>query len=202
MHCTHRGFVLCYILMLNVSDFFPYQSGLLNTVISHNVFGCTINRHMDCVFFCFVVVYCPFALPISLNSLRPSQHGRRVAYGICKRISMTESVWISIKFLIETCFKGQINNIPSLVQIRAWHRPGEKPLSEPMVVRLPMHIWNTRPQCVKITSPAQGQSYNCSDTSEVTLEIWMIRPHRSIHSTTTTSQTSNPSANYRWCSVN
>ena len=30
---------------------------------------------------------------------------------------------------------GPINNIPALVQIMAWHRSGDKPLSEPMVVR-------------------------------------------------------------------
>ena len=30
----------------------------------------------------------------------------------------------------------------------AWRRPGDKPLSEPMVVRLPMHICVTRPQWV------------------------------------------------------
>ena len=29
----------------------------------------------------------------------------------------------------------QINNIPSLVQIMAWHQAGDKPLSEPMMVK-------------------------------------------------------------------
>ena len=33
--------------------------------------------------------------------------------------------------------KGPINNIPAMVQIMAWRRPGDKPLSEPMVVSLP-----------------------------------------------------------------
>ena len=42
--------------------------------------------------------------------------------------------------------KGRINNIPSLVQIMAWRWPGDKPLSEPMMVRLPTHICVTRPQ--------------------------------------------------------
>ena len=28
---------------------------------------------------------------------------------------------------------GPINNIPALVQMMAWHRPGDKPLSEPMM---------------------------------------------------------------------
>ena len=31
--------------------------------------------------------------------------------------------------------KGPINNIPVLVQIMAWGRPGDKPLSEPMLVK-------------------------------------------------------------------
>ena len=32
--------------------------------------------------------------------------------------------------------KGQINNIPALVQIMAWCRPGDTPLSEPMMASL------------------------------------------------------------------
>ena len=45
--------------------------------------------------------------------------------------------------------KSSINNIPALVQIMAWRRPGDKPLSEPMMVNLPTHICVTRPQWVK-----------------------------------------------------
>ena len=44
--------------------------------------------------------------------------------------------------------KGPINNIPVLVQIRAWRQPGKKPLSEPMV-HLLRHISITLPQWVK-----------------------------------------------------
>ena len=36
-----------------------------------------------------------------------------------------------------------------MVQIMAWRRPGDKPLSEPMVVSLPTHICVARPQWVK-----------------------------------------------------
>ena len=43
------------------------------------------------------------------------------------------------------------NNIPALVQIMAWRRPGDKPLSETMMVSLLTHICVTRPQCVKST---------------------------------------------------
>ena len=39
------------------------------------------------------------------------------------------SINISLKFVP----KGQINNIPALLQIFAWHRPGDKPLSETMM---------------------------------------------------------------------
>ena len=41
---------------------------------------------------------------------------------------------------------GPINNIPALVQIMTWCRSGHKPLSEPMMVRLLMHICITWPQ--------------------------------------------------------
>ena len=50
--------------------------------------------------------------------------------------------------------KGPINNIPALVQIMAWHRPGDKPLSEPMMVSVLTHICVTRPQWVKTDNKA------------------------------------------------
>ena len=37
--------------------------------------------------------------------------------------------------------KGQINNIPEVVEIMAWRRPGDKPLSQPMMFSLLMHIY-------------------------------------------------------------
>ena len=42
--------------------------------------------------------------------------------------------------------KGPISNIPVLIQMMAWRRPGDKPLSEPMMVSLLTHIYVTRPQ--------------------------------------------------------
>ena len=49
---------------------------------------------------------------------------------------------ISLKFIS----KGQINNIPALFQIKAWRRPGDKPLSEPVMVSLLIHICIIWPQ--------------------------------------------------------
>ena len=51
---------------------------------------------------------------------------------------------VSLKFVL----KGPINNISIMVQIMAWTCPGDKPLSEAMMVCLPTHICITRPQWV------------------------------------------------------
>ena len=84
-----------------------------------------------------------------LNTLRPRQNGRRFADDTFKRIFLNENIRISIKISLKFVSKGQINNNPSLVQIMAWRRSGDKPLSEPMMVRLLTHICVTRPQWVK-----------------------------------------------------
>ena len=83
------------------------------------------------------------------NRLRPRQNGRHFADDTFKYIFMNENVWISIENSLKFVRKGQINNIPALVQIMAWRRPGDKPLSEPMMLSLSTHICVTRPQWVK-----------------------------------------------------
>ena len=55
---------------------------------------------------------------------------------------LTFRLKISLKFVPN----GPINNISAMVQIMAWRRPGDKPLSEPMMVSLLTHICVTRPQ--------------------------------------------------------
>ena len=83
-----------------------------------------------------------------INSLRPRQNGRRFADDTFKRIFLNENVRISIKISLKFFAEGHINNIPALVQIMAWRRPGDKPLFEPMMVSLLTHICVTRPQWV------------------------------------------------------
>ena len=46
---------------------------------------------------------------------------------------MNENVWISIKVSLKFVPKGPIPYIPALVQIMSWRRPGDKPLSEPIM---------------------------------------------------------------------
>ena len=64
----------------------------------------------------------------------------------------SENVWISINISLKFVPRGPINNIPTVVQVMAWRRPGDKPLSEPMMVRLPTHICVTRPQWVNMST--------------------------------------------------
>ena len=59
-------------------------------------------------------------------------------------VRMHKLITISLKFIP----KGPVYGLPTLVQIMAWRRPGDKPLSEPVMVSLPTHICITRPQWV------------------------------------------------------
>ena len=82
------------------------------------------------------------------NTLRQRQNGRHFADDTFKRILLNKNARISIRFSLKFYPKSPINNIPALVQIMAWRWPGDKPLSEPMVVSLTMHICIIRPQWV------------------------------------------------------
>ena len=70
----------------------------------------------------------------NLNTLWQRQNGHHFADRMLKCIFLNENVWISLKISLEFVPKVPINNIPALVQIMAWHLPGNKPLSEPMTV--------------------------------------------------------------------
>ena len=84
----------------------------------------------------------------AVNTLRPRQNGRHFSDDIFKRIFLNENAWILFKISLKFVPKGPINNIPALVQIMAWRRPGDKPLSESMLVSLLTHKCVTRPQWV------------------------------------------------------
>ena len=87
---------------------------------------------------------------LSVNTLRPRQNGRHFSDDSFKCIFLFENVWIWIKISLKFVPKVRINIIPALVQIMAWRRPGDKPLSEPMMVSLLTHICVTRPQWVNV----------------------------------------------------
>ena len=84
-----------------------------------------------------------------LNSLRPRLNRRPFADDIFKCIFLNENEWILPRISLKFVPKVRINNIPALIQIMAWRRPGDKPFSEPMMVSLLTHVCVTRSQCVK-----------------------------------------------------
>ena len=70
---------------------------------------------------------------------------RHFAYDIYKCIFLNRHVRIFLKNLLQMI---KIYNIPALVQIMAWCRPDNKPLSGQMMISLLTHICVTRPQWV------------------------------------------------------
>ena len=79
-----------------------------------------------------------------LNTFRPRQNGRHFPDDIFKCIFFNENLWFRINISLKFVPRGRIYNVP----IMAWRRPGDKPLSEPMMVRLLTHACVARPQCV------------------------------------------------------
>ena len=87
------------------------------------------------------------------------------------------SIKISLKFVP----KGPINNIPTLVQIMTWRRPGDKPLSEPMMVSLMTHICVTRPQRVNISRWIHCSSSLESKTIHIPIKVEKLSKHFIFH---------------------
>ena len=81
----------------------------------------------------------------SVNTLRLRQNGRHFADSTFTCVLLDGNIWISINFSLKFVPKGPINNIPVLVQMMAWRRPGAKP----MMASLLTHICVIRAQWVR-----------------------------------------------------
>ena len=121
------------VLSLSTSGHMPAKLGRLPVILPP-----VFVEHMERSWSELLRLVC--SLHSSVNTLRPRQDGRHFADDILKCILFNENVWIPIKISLKSVPKGPINNIPAMVKIMAWRRPGDKPLSEPMVVSLPTHI--------------------------------------------------------------
>ena len=91
---------------------------------------------------------------------------------------LESNVRIWIKISLKFVPKGPINNNPVLVQIMAWRRLGDKPLSEPIMVNLLTHICVTWPQWVKLNHsltflPSTAQ-HPCVIITWMDDSIWII----------------------------
>ena len=151
IHVCKRGYrVLFYFLILfPMSVIFLYETGPIGWIFSQL-----------CVLMAWLVLkhqgisnnsteYTPiYSQLFGVNSLRPRQNGCHFADNTFKRIFLKENVRISIKISLKFVPKSPIDNIPALFQIMAWRHPGDKPLSEAMMVSLRMQICIPRPQWV------------------------------------------------------
>ena len=86
-----------------------------------------------------------YVVDVVAASLFKTHCGRDEIYAILQTtftnaFSWTKLYWFWIKISLKFISKGPIDNIPELVDIMAWRRPGDKPLSEPMIIILLTHI--------------------------------------------------------------
>ena len=84
-----------------------------------------------------------FKTSATFNTLRPRQKWLTFGRRFFKYIFVNENAWILLNNSLKFIRAVQINNIPPSVQLIAWCRLGDKPLSYPMMVRLPTHICAT-----------------------------------------------------------
>ena len=74
-------------------------------------------------------------LSLNFNPSPPDKVAAILADNNFKCIFLNENdripIWISLKFVP----RSSVDNKPVLVQVMAWHRIGDKPLSEPMLTR-------------------------------------------------------------------
>ena len=98
---------------------------------------------------CHIVIKSMQQALFQFNTLKLRQNRCHFADDTFKCVFLNENVWISIKISLTFVSKGPISYIPALVQMMAWRRPGDKPSSEPIMVRLLTHVCVTRPQWVK-----------------------------------------------------
>ena len=75
------------------------------------------------------------------NILRPRQSGCHFTGDIFKCIFMNKNIWILFNISLKFVPRFRINNISALVQIMAWCRPGDNPLSEQMRASLLYHVY-------------------------------------------------------------
>ena len=99
------------------------------------------------IYFSLMISYSlvPFLSDITLTMFffTELKHIYCAIHGVClwSLAHITSQNKISMKFVP----KGPINNIPALVQIMAWRRPGDKPLSEPTRTTRTPAFWGYPP---------------------------------------------------------
>ena len=133
-------YLCCYIMPIGLSVLHKLQ-----LLISKYLVMIIVDINL-----CLSLMYPDLPALWYVNTLRLRQDGCQFPDDIFKCIFLNDNVWILHEISLKFASKGPINNIPALVQIIAWRHPGSKPLSEPMIVSLLIHICVTRPEWVKV----------------------------------------------------
>ena len=113
-----------------------YRAHYVVTVIDDTCFGHSFEGQVEChcITWWSAIQHMTRFCVSCLNTLRPTQNGRHFPDDIFESIFLNENIWIILKIWLKFVLKIRINNIPALVQIMAWRRAGDKPLSELMMV--------------------------------------------------------------------
>ena len=107
---------------------------------------------------------------ISFNILWPGGNSWHFTDNIFKCIFLNEDLWISINISLKFVPEGHIHNIPALVQVMAWHWPGGKPLSEPILVILLTYMHHSASVSWNDFNDANPKI--CQSTTPFTLVVW------------------------------
>ena len=129
-------------------DKFWYLNHIRFTSVKDLCMQCISYNHIVLCALVFVAVLLVWGNYITI--LRPRQNGLHFPENISKCIFLNENVWISLKISLMLLTRVWFNNTPALVQIMAWSRLGDKPLSESVFVRSLTHICLTRPKWVNM----------------------------------------------------
>ena len=115
--------------------------------VQHSDVNFVIQKRLNCFAKGWDIRSHPIFEGLSVNTLGPRHNGHNFL-DIYKCIFLNENEWMLLKISLKFVPRVRITNILALVQIMAWRRPGDKSLSEPMMVSSLTYICVTRPQWV------------------------------------------------------
>ena len=128
---SHIIFKRCYHLMINCCCYLLWESAVLWMVFSSFIYQGSILS----IYFLSDVqptTLLSLKLEFFINTLRPRQNDRHFPDDIFKCLLLNENCDILMKISLKFVPQDPIQNIPALIQVMAWHRPGNKPLSQTM----------------------------------------------------------------------
>ena len=75
------------------------------------------------------------------NALRSEQNGCRFEHNIFNYIFVEENLCILVQIRLTFVLKGLIDNELALIQVMAWYQTGNRPFTEPLLIKIHDAIW-------------------------------------------------------------